>query len=294
MRLQTIKICENCERNFYGWISSSRRHLPNFPHLQEDNVRQGFVEDEQYARLAAAATEIWFRALLEVAHTYGWRRQELLNLRVRQVDLVESTIRLDVGSTKNREGRTVTMTSRALLLLRECVRGKTPDDHVFTREDGKPVRDFRSTWAAACVAAGVGRMMCKTCKTPVTDEKCEACGATGKRLRYVGLILHDMRRTGARNLRRAGVAEGVIMRLGGWKTASVFRRYDIVNQADFVDALQKLEQRRADWIELEAADRGATEEPHLRLRYQYGTNWPCRGRDRQKQKGELSALNVET
>ena len=26
MRLQTIKICENCERNFYGWISSSRRH----------------------------------------------------------------------------------------------------------------------------------------------------------------------------------------------------------------------------------------------------------------------------
>jgi site-specific recombinase XerD len=101
-------------------------HLPNFPHLQKDNVRQGFVEDEQYARLAAAATEIWFRALLEVAHTYGWRRQELLNLRVRQVDLVESTIRLDVGSTKNREGRTVTMTSRALLLLRECVRGRRP------------------------------------------------------------------------------------------------------------------------------------------------------------------------
>jgi hypothetical protein len=33
-------------------------------------------------------------------------------------------------------------------------------------------------------------------------------------------------RTGARNMRRLGIAEGVIMRLGGWKTASVFRRYE--------------------------------------------------------------------
>jgi ribosomal protein L37AE/L43A len=24
--VQTIKICENCKRNFYGWISSSRHH----------------------------------------------------------------------------------------------------------------------------------------------------------------------------------------------------------------------------------------------------------------------------
>jgi hypothetical protein len=110
--------------------------------------------------------------------------------------------------------------------------------------------------------------MCKRCKTPVTDEKCEACGAAGKRLRYVGLILHDMRRTGARNLRRAGVAEGVIMRLGGWKTASVFRRYDIVNQADIVDALQKLEQRRADRIELERQ----IEERGKNPTFDFGTN----------------------
>src|SRR5713226_68349 len=56
-----------------------------------------------------------------------------------------------------------------------------------------------------------------------------------------GLLFHDMRRTAARNFRRGGVAEGVIMRVGGWRTRSVFERYNIVSQADITDALHKLE-----------------------------------------------------
>lgn len=43
------------------------------------------------------------------------------------------------------------------------------------------------------------------------------------------------------NLRRAGVAEGVIMKIGGWKTRSVFDRYAIVSQSDIRDAMAKLE-----------------------------------------------------
>lgn len=57
-----------------------------------------------------------------------------------------------------------------------------------------------------------------------------------------GLIFHDLRRTAARNLRRAGIAEGVIMKIGGWKTRSVFERYAIVNRTDIVDAMKKLQQ----------------------------------------------------
>jgi hypothetical protein len=40
---------------------------------------------------------------------------------------------------------------------------------------------------------------------------------------------------------RAGVAEGVIMKIGGWKTRSVFERYAIVSQSDISDAMTKLE-----------------------------------------------------
>lgn len=189
--------------------------VPHFPHLKETNQRRGFVTPEQYAELVAHCPEVWLRAMLETAYNYGWRVSELRNLRVRQVDLVACTIRLEPGTTKSKEGREVTIESgRLLALLRQCVEGKNPGDHVFTR-DHKPVRDFRKRWTNLCTAAGAP-----------------------------GLLFHDLRRTAARNLRAAGVPEEVIMRIAGWKTSSVFKRYAIVDNADVRTALQKLERAR--------------------------------------------------
>ena len=119
------------------------------------------------------------------------------------------------GTTKNDEGREVSMTLPVKALLSQCVCGKTGDNYVFTREDGEPVRDFRGSWTNVCEAA----------KVP-------------------GLLFHDLRRTAARNLRRAGVAEGVIMKIGGWKTRSVFERYAIVSQDDIRDAMTSLEAKQ--------------------------------------------------
>jgi hypothetical protein len=44
------------------------------------------------------------------------------------------------------------MTGLVYALLQQCVIGKEPEDHVFTR-DGQQVRDFRGAWARICIEA---------------------------------------------------------------------------------------------------------------------------------------------
>ena len=192
--------------------------VPYFPISREDNVRTGFLKDDQYLRLAEECGKIglWLRGLFEVAASYAWRKSEAaVNLRVSQIDLCNRTIDLNPGETKNRGGRTVKMTERVYQIIAVCMEEKAPDNLVFTRLGGSPPGDFRKAWAVACERAGCP-----------------------------GLLFHDLRRTGARNMRRLGIAENVIMKIGGWKTASVFRRYDIVDQSDLADASRRIDDRQ--------------------------------------------------
>jgi hypothetical protein len=58
-----------------------------------------------------------------------------------------------------------------------------------------------------------------------------------------------MRRSAARALRRAGVPESVIMKMGGWKTRSMFERYNIQNKRGQQDAVVSLERYRRKELE---------------------------------------------
>ena len=150
--------------------------------------------------------------VVEFAYITGWRiASEVLPLQWRQVDLVGGEVRLDAGTTKNREGRIFPITDdlRALLERRheEHIRLKRAGaicSWVFFRmvaekrggaKHPKPIIAFNKAWQNACVAAGCP-----------------------------GRIPHDLRRTAVRNMVRRGVQERVAMKLTGHKTRSVFER----------------------------------------------------------------------
>jgi integrase len=210
--------------------------MPAFPtRLKESAPRKGFITDAEYAKLKNNAKPLWLRSLVACAYTFGFRKGELLNLRVRQVDLLDHWLELEEGTTKNGESRKVHMTAEVYELMCACVRGKKPDGFVFTREDGSPVADPRDDWYTLSVASGLG-------------EWIPAKRANGEDYkRYVGLNLHDFRRSAIRNMTRRGVNETVAMKISGHKTASVFRRYNITDERDLSEATRKIEAGRQEF-----------------------------------------------
>jgi integrase len=79
-------------------------------------------------------------------------------------------------------------------------------DYLFAR-GSRQIKNFRESWIQACQRVGVPN-----------------------------LLFHDLRRTAVRNLRRAGVAETVIMKITGHRTRSVFERYNITDHSDTQEA----------------------------------------------------------
>ena len=91
--------------------------------------------------------------------------------------------------------------------------------------DGHPIASVNHAWRTACDrAAHVERAGVRVVVRP----------------QLLGRVPHDFRRTAARNLIRAGVPQHVVMKLCGWKTDAMFRRYAIVDERDLRDAVRAL------------------------------------------------------
>jgi integrase len=195
--------------------------VPVFPRIDVDNVRTEFFEEAEVTAILEALPEA-VRPVVRFAHLTGWRiPSEVLTLTWDRVDFFAGVIRLDPGTTKNREGRTfpfdvspelesLLKSQRLEAELGSLSSGGKIAPWVFHR-NGRQIKSFRGAWARACKDANLE-----------------------------GRVGHDFRRTAVRNFVRAGVPERVAMMLTGHKTRSVFDRYNIVNEADLRAGVAKL------------------------------------------------------
>lgn len=190
--------------------------VPHFPRLKEPTARQGFVEYEQFAKLFAELPER-LRTFVLFLYTTGCRSGEAKLLRWSQIDWKERVVRVEDVQTKNNEARTIPLADDVFNRLKAMPEEKRVG-LLF------PVGCFRKAWQSACVKAGLGTM-----------TKGPSNGGYGK---YFGLTPHDLRRSAVRNLRKEGIGETVAMSVSGHKTPEVFRRYNIVVDADKTEAVR--------------------------------------------------------
>jgi integrase len=227
-------------------LAVERRHLSTasqIRHLSEKgNARQGFFSDAE-VRVLIQHLPPYLRDFVQFGYSTGWRKGEVASLRWSDVE--GDVIRLRAENSKNGEARTVTLGGDLADLIEQrrgqrqvkTKSGATLALYVFHHE-GTQIGDFRKAWATACVAAGLAHYVCDNCKRTVGSRRCEECG---KEARYTGRIFHDLRRTAIRNMVRAGVPERVAMTISGHKTRAIFDRYNIVNEADLREAMQRTE-----------------------------------------------------
>jgi integrase len=186
---------------------------PYVPSLEENNARKGFFEQTEYEVLAKLPDHL--RSAVTFAYHTGWRiRSEILTLTWSQVDLATGTVRLEVGETKNKDGRLIYLTQElhALLLSQQQSHSQYPECPWVFHDLGKRIKTFYKNWRKACQAAGLA-----------------------------GKLGHDFRRTAVRNMVRAGIPERVAMQIAGHKTRAVFDRYHVVADGDLKEAARRLE-----------------------------------------------------
>ena len=78
---------------------------PYIPMLREDNTRKGFFDRPQFESVRSHLP-IALQGIATFAYLTGWRtKSEILPLQWHQIDREAKTVRLEPGTTKNREGR---------------------------------------------------------------------------------------------------------------------------------------------------------------------------------------------
>lgn len=215
-RLQVLASAYELENIAREDVRMEPLRVPRFPKLSEQgNERSGFLGRAQFDVLCSHLSAD-LRDFALFAYITGWRKNAVATLE--WSDVRDGNIYLRGVKSKNGKPYYVPVVGELVQLIerRKELRSVKTDSGVLLsaivfHRGGDPIVEFRKAWKSACKKAD-----------------CE------------GRIFHDLRRSAARNLIRSGVTKDVCKQVGGWKTDSMFTRYNVTAEEDLRDAMQKV------------------------------------------------------
>jgi len=210
----------------YGVKNKALREVPEFPkHFDErPHVRTGHIDSWDLITLVGFIPdeEEWLEGLVTLAFMFGFRKAELVYMKVGQINFERNRIVLPAGSTKNKMERTTFFNPKGQVgkLLKRLAHGKHAGHYLFSRDGGStPCRDFRVSFDKAASAAKITT----------------GSGANGK------LMFHDLRRSAVTRMDEAGLSETQSMKVAGHLTPEVHRRYKILSDNTARQIAEKLD-----------------------------------------------------
>jgi integrase len=196
------------------------RDVPIMDRLKGVQHRTGVVERGDFEAICSNLPPRYV-PVVRFLYLTGWREREALSLAWQHVDFADGEIHLAAENSKTGEPRSFAFASSpALVTLLDTQRTsrRVLSPYVFPGRAGRPLdrTGLQKRWREASIKAGVP-----------------------------AALIHDLRRTAARDLRRAGVAPYVAMAQLGHRDTRTHQAYSVVLRQDQADAITRLEQLRA-------------------------------------------------
>jgi integrase len=195
-------------------LAIREKKLTEMPYIrglsETGNGRQGFTVRQQLDRVIANLPE-HLRDVVLFCFLSSWRKGEVLSLT--WTNVAGDAIRLRAENSKEREARSLALEGELAEIIER--RLALRDGPLVFHRQGKPIRSFRKRWARVCRLAGIPE-----------------------------LLVHDLRRSGVRDMICSGVSPHVAMSISGHKTDSMLKRYAIISESDQREALRRTEEFR--------------------------------------------------
>lgn len=188
---------------------------PKIKALREDNVRQGFVEEETYREMLLALPS---HAQMSWCYSYftGLRLGELLKFEWVWMDWTRMCIVLPDKLTKNGKRRYIPVYDDMVEFTKIAWQTSDPKCPFIFQRAGKRIKSIRTAMENAT-----------------------------ERIGKPNLIFHDLRRTAIRNMERAGIPRTIARQVSGHLTENTYIRYAIGGEKDALEVGDRMAQFHA-------------------------------------------------